>query len=199
MVHEKVVKKKKPTVLLGLSGCHGLFSRDVLKAMAEQNDRPIIFPLSNPTHLAECTNVEALEASDGRCIFASGSPFDPVRYNGKTYIPSQCNNMFIFPGLGLGAVLSQSRVVSEKMIYASSVAVATDLSQEECDRGMVFPDIERIREVSHSVACKVIKQAREEGICLNTELLDMDDQQLDDYITRKMYDPVYVPLAYQRP
>ncbi len=141
---------------------------------------PIIFPLSNPTSKAECTAENAYAWSNGRCIFASGSPFDPVVYNGKTFRPSQCNNMvrgakpphldcllslvtvgvsreffwsqFIFPGLGLGVLLAKAKVVSDDMFYASAKALASALTPEERESGMCFPAVSRIREISARVA-----------------------------------------------
>lgn len=108
----ETIKKVKPTVVLGLTACTGLFNDDVLTSIAQGCERPIIFPLSNPTASAECTAEAAYRATNGRAIVASGSPFDPVMLNGTKYTPAQCNNMFIFPGLGLGATVGKCSKVS---------------------------------------------------------------------------------------
>lgn len=194
------MKQVKPTVLLGLSACGGLFVEELIREMARHCDEPIIFPLSNPTSSAECTNAQALEWTNGNCIFASGSPFDTVEYNGKTRIPSQCNNMYIFPGLGLGAVMGKCSKVSDGMIYASSQAVASSLSAEEIEKGMVFPDISRIREVSLNVGVNVIKTAIEEGLCGAARFTHASsEEEMRKILLNKMYDPVYVPLVYRDP
>jgi malate dehydrogenase (oxaloacetate-decarboxylating)(NADP+) len=195
---EQCADAVKPTVLLGLSAVGGLFSETLVRTMAGSAEHPIIFPLSNPTANAECSNHQALEWTNGKAIFASGSPFEPVDMFGKSFVPSQCNNMYIFPGLGLGACLSKAKRVSDGMIYASSLAVADSVSEEERRQGMVFPDIERIREVSHRVACYVIRAAVEEGLDRATFARTMGEDELSEYVSSKMYDPVYVPLAQRR-
>jgi len=100
---QDVIRKYKPSAIIGVTAVGGLFTEDMIREMAANNERPIIFPLSNPTVKAECTAEQAYEWTDGRCIFASGSPFDTVKMGDRTFYPSQCNNMYIFPGLGLGA------------------------------------------------------------------------------------------------
>lgn len=99
----EVIRNFRPSVIIGVTAVGGLFTEDIIHEMATINERPIVFPLSNPTAKAECTATQAYEWSEGRCIFASGSPFDTVKIGGKEFFPSQCNNMYIFPGLGLGA------------------------------------------------------------------------------------------------
>ena len=194
----EVTRAAKPTILLGLTAVRGLFSEEIIKSMCEHTERPIIFPLSNPTSVEECTAQEAYEWTDGRVVFASGSPFEPVEYKGKTYIPSQCNNMFIFPGVGLAAGTAGIKQITDGQIYDASVALAECLSDRELLEGRVFPDIKRIREVSQKVAIGVIKRAHAEGLT-NAErfkFINMaDDAALGDWLHKKMYDPVYVPLV----
>jgi len=190
---EEVVKKYKPTMLLGMTGVGGLFKERVIKEMAKHCDRPVIFPLSNPTIKAECTATQAFEWTDGRCIFASGSPFDPVTVDGKVFYPTQCNNMYIFPGLGLGATLAGAKTVSDKMLYVAAEALANFVTEEDHKKGKVFPPLHQIRDVSKCVAIAVIQQAIEEGQA--TKLNPVDIANLDSFISKKMYDPVYVPLV----
>jgi malate dehydrogenase (oxaloacetate-decarboxylating)(NADP+) len=116
-----VVKKYQPTILLGVTAVGGLFTEELVREMAKHVDRPIIFPLSNPTTKAECTAEQAFEWTDGNCVYASGSPFDPVEMDdGRVFSPSQCNNMYIFPGLGLGATLCGAKRVTDRMLYVAA-------------------------------------------------------------------------------
>jgi len=192
------IQTVKPTALLGLTGQGGLFNEDILKAMAQGTQNPIIFALSNPTSNAECTAEECIKATDGRVVFASGSPFDPLTYEGRRFSPSQCNNMFIFPGLGLGATLGNCQTVSDAMIHQCSLTLASSLTAEEREHGQIFPSVGRIRDVSLQIAAAVIRKAAEEDLIPATRLDELPnlrvDGVLETYIRRKMYDPVYVPL-----
>ncbi len=124
----EVVNFVKPTCLFGLSTIKGAFTHDVLRAMGTFNKTPFICPLSNPTAKAECTAEEAYTMTEGRCVFAAGSPFNPVVYNGKTLYPGQGNNLYIFPGLGLGAICAKSKVVSDEMIMCAAETLASLVS-----------------------------------------------------------------------
>jgi len=192
---EEVAMKAKPNALIGVTAFGGLFKEPLIRSMAENNERPIIFPLSNPITAAECTNIQALEWTGGRAIFASGSPFQPTEYEGKTYIPSQCNNMYIFPGIGLGCTVGRARICTDAMIYASSVAVAESLTDAESAAGYVFPDVDRIREVNMNVAIKVIEAGIADGVVQNESVLNLSNDELTKYVDLKMYNPVYVPIA----
>lgn len=189
-----VVKKYKPTVLLGLTAVGGLFKEELIREMAANCERPILFPLSNPTTSAECTAEQAFEWTEGRCIFASGSPFGPVSMNGKTYFTSQCNNMYVFPGLGLGASICGSKTITDKMLYVAAEALANFVSDEEHAQGKVFPSISKIRYVSHTLAVAVIKEAVRENLATKY----VPSENLEDFVAKKMYDPVYVPLVEKR-
>lgn len=193
---DQVVKKYKPTMLLGMTGVGGLFKEEIIREMAKHCDRPVIFPLSNPTIKAECTAEQAFEWTDGRCIFASGSPFNPVTIGSNVFYPTQCNNMYIFPGLGLGATLAGAKTVSDKMLYVAAEALANFVTKEELSQGKVFPPLNRIRDVSESVAVAVIKQAMKEGQATKLDSKHFDD--LESFVQSKMYDPVYVPLVEKR-
>ncbi|KAJ8607169.1 hypothetical protein CTAYLR_007340 [Chrysophaeum taylorii] len=193
----RVIETVKPTMLLGLTTVRGLFDREVVDAFSANCPlpRPILMPLSNPTANAEATAKQVYEWTDGKAIFASGSPFDPVTLDdGRTLVPSQCNNFFIFPGLGLGATLAKATRVSDAMLHAASLACAAAVTQQELDRGQVFPSVSRIRDVSKAVALAVIRAARDEGLNRLAPL----PRDLDAYVTSKMYYPFYVPL-YQSP
>ncbi len=198
---EDTIREFKPTILLGLSGVGGLFSEDAIRTMAASVERPIVFPLSNPTSKAECTAEQAVHWSSGRAIFASGSPFDPVEFEGRTISTSQCNNMFIFPGLGLGAVLCEARRVSSSMLQASSLALADSLTDDERAAGQVFPSVDRIREVSARVAAGVMMQAAREGNAqLDPRKFDLRDGDCDGdevvaYALKNMWEAKYAPIC----
>lgn len=194
---QEIVEKYKPTMLLGMTTVGGLFNKKLITTMNEHCERPIIFPLSNPTSKAECTAEQAFEWTNGSCIFASGSPFDPVTMeDGRKFHPTQCNNMFIFPGLGLGATVAGATRVSDRMLYVAAEALANSVTNEELGEGKVFPHIGNIREVSKNVAIAVAREAYRIGEA--TKLRKRDMFNLDDYISKKMYDPVYVPLVEKR-
>src|SRR5210317_2434308 len=151
------VKTLKPTASLGLSGQPQTFTKEVVEAMAEINERPIIFALSNPTSMAECTAEQAYTWSDGRAIFASGSPFDPVKYGNRTFVPGQGNNAYIFPGVGLGVIVSRSRVVTDEMFLAAAHSLANQVKDSDIERGRVYPPLADIRQVSANIAAEVCK------------------------------------------
>ena len=193
----EIVNKYKPTMLLGMTAVGGLFTEQLIKDMAKHCDRPIIFPLSNPTTKAECTAEQAFEWTDGKCIFASGSPFDPVEMNdGRIFYPTQCNNMFVFPGIGLGVTICGAKTVSDRMLYVAAEALANYVSEDELAQGKVFPNINTIRDVSKKVAIAVIEEAIRTGQA--SKLNEKHIGDLDTFVSRKMYDPVYVPLIEKR-
>mmetsp|Transcript_42799 Transcript_42799/g.103532 ORF Transcript_42799/g.103532 Transcript_42799/m.103532 type:complete len:645 (+) Transcript_42799:153-2087(+) len=192
-----VAKKHKPTIVLGVTAVGGLFNEEFIREVAANVERPIIFPLSNPTTKAECTAEQAFEWTDGRCIFASGSPFDPVEMeSGETYYTSQCNNMYVFPGVGLGATLCGAKKVSDRMLYIAAKALAECVPEEELGRGQVFPHISNIRMVSHKIAVAVIEEAMRDGLA--TKISAEDARDLNEFVARKMYYPEYVPLVEKR-
>ncbi|KAL8902979.1 MAG: hypothetical protein Q9207_004238 [Kuettlingeria erythrocarpa] len=185
----EVVDYVKPTILMGLSTMGGIFSPGILKKMAGWNQRPIIFPLSNPSANSECTFEEAVKYTEGRALFASGSPFPPETYEGQTLQPGQGNNMYVFPGIGLGTILSKSTVVTQSMIYASAEALSTALSPSERSQGWLYPEIARIRDVSVIVAMGVIRAAEKAGVDRETRIEGMKDEELEKWVRSKMYDP----------
>ena len=166
--------------------------------MASHVSRPIIFPLSNPTSSAECTAVDAYDWTDGKVVFASGSPFPPVVHKGRTYTPTQCNNMFVFPGIGLGTTVCGAAKVTDKMLYVAAEALAGFVTKEELEEGKIFPKVQDIRAVSHAVACAVIREAVQAGLSSKIRNTGATKEHLDDlenYVWSKMYDPQYVPIV----
>ena len=161
------VEDFKPTVLIGACGQAARFTQSVLGAMARLNDRPIVFALSNPTSKAECTAEQAYTWTDGRAIFASGSPFAPVTVAGRTHTPGQGNNSFVFPGVGLGLLLSGATRVSDEMFFAAAGALADQVSALDFQQGRVFPAAARMREVAAAVSVAVAEVAYEQGLATN--------------------------------
>ncbi len=166
----EAVRAHKPTVLIGVSTVRGAFSEDVVRAMAEQVDRPIIFPLSNPTSKAECTFEEAFGWTEGRAIFASGSPFAPIHRGGGdgslvgTFHPAQANNAYIFPAIGHAAVLCGCREITEDVFLEAAKALATISPVEDLDRGRLFPRFSKIRSVSARIMAAVAEHMCREGL-----------------------------------
>lgn len=160
----EAIRALRPTALLGLSTRGGAFTSPVLEAMAELNPRPVIFALSNPTANSECTAEEAYRHTGGRAVFASGSPFDPVVLNGKRYVPGQGNNAYIFPGLGLGVLVSRARRVTDSMFQAAARTLAGAVSESALSEGLLYPPLREIRRVSELIAQAVAELAWREGL-----------------------------------
>ncbi|KAL7137610.1 hypothetical protein ABFS83_10G104900 [Erythranthe nasuta] len=177
----------KPTALIGTSGVGKQFTKEVVEAMAAFNQTPLIMALSNPTSQAECTAEEAYTWTEGRAIFSSGSPFDPVEYNGKLFVPGQANNAYIFPGLGFGLVISGAIRVHDDMLLAASEALAGQVTQEHYDKGMIYPPLSNIRTISAHIAANVAAKAYDLGLA--TRLPRPAD--LVKYAESCMYTPNY--------
>ena len=184
------VKALKPTAILGLSGQPQTFTKEIIEAMAEINERPLISALSNPTSQAECTAEQAYKWSKGRAIFASGSPFDPVKYGNRTFVPGQGNNAYIFPGVGLGAIVSRSRVVTDDMFLAAAHSLANLVTEDDLQRGRVYPPLSHIREVSAHIAHDVATIVYEKGYTDKERPEDIM-AEIRDY----MYQPIYPHYA----
>ncbi|KAF4536620.1 NADP-dependent malic enzyme [Lasiodiplodia theobromae] len=187
----RLIEYVKPTILMGLSTIGGAFTKEIITRMAELNKHPIIFPLSNPSSKSECNFEDAVKYTDGRVLFASGSPFPSVDFGGKSLVPGQGNNMYVFPGIGLGAILSKAVNVTQDMIYESAVALSESLTPEEREQGWLYPDIRRIREVSVVVTRGVIRAAQANGVDRELALRNLDDAALETYIKERMYDPFH--------
>jgi malate dehydrogenase (oxaloacetate-decarboxylating)(NADP+) len=180
------VRAVKPTVLIGVSGQPQTFTRTVIEEMAAINQRPLIFALSNPTSKAECTAEQAYGWSGGRAIFAGGSPFAPVDHQGKTLVPGQANNAFIFPGVALGVIASGSRHVTEAMFLAAARTLAANVGDADLTRGSIFPPLDRIRDISVSIAMTVAEIAFETGLATETR---PDNTRL--FVESQRYAPAY--------
>ncbi len=183
---QDVVETLKPTALIGVAGKRKLFTGPILETMAKVNERPIIFALSNPTSKAECTAQEAYAGTAGRAIFASGSPFAPVTLEGKTLVPGQGNNVYIFPGMGLGVIAAGARHVIDEMFFVAAKVLAQAVSADDLEQGRVFPPLPIIREVSAAIAAAVAEVAYQRDLATKPK---PDD--LPAYIKSLMYEPKY--------
>jgi malate dehydrogenase (oxaloacetate-decarboxylating)(NADP+) len=180
------IQTLKPTAIIGVAAVGGAFTPEMLQTMAQINDRPIVFALSNPTSKAECSAEEAYRYTGGRALFACGSPYDPVQFEGKTFVPRQGNNSYIFPGVGLGAVASGARLVTDEMFMVAAHTLANLVSDVDIEQGSLYPALPRIREVSAHIAAAVADVAYQRGLATGQAPND-----LDAYIQSQMYDPRY--------
>ena len=181
------VKALRPTAIIGVSGQPQAFTRPVLEAMAEINDRPIVFALSNPTASSECTAEQAYTWTRGRALFASGSPFAPVEIDGKQHVPGQGNNAYIFPGIGLGVVSCRSRHVTDDMFLTSARTLAAQVTEADLRQGSLYPQLNRIRDISARIAMAVAAFAFEQGLAGVPKPNDMKA-----FIRSNMWEPVYM-------
>jgi malate dehydrogenase (oxaloacetate-decarboxylating)(NADP+) len=180
------IQTLKPSAIIGVAAVGGTFTPDVLRTMAEINKRPIIFALSNPTSKAECSAEEAYRHTDGRALFACGSPYDPVKLNGKTFVPRQGNNSYIFPGVGLGVIASGARLVTDEMFMAAARTLAQLVSKADIEQGSLYPALPRIREVSAQIAAAVADVAYKRGLAAGQPPSDMLG-----HVQAQMYDARY--------
>ncbi|EHH2480673.1 NAD-dependent malic enzyme [Vibrio parahaemolyticus] len=181
-----VMHNAKPTVLIGVSGAPGLFSQEVIEEMHKHCKRPIVFPLSNPTSRVEATPNDIIRWTNGEALVATGSPFDPVVHEGRTYPIAQCNNSYIFPGIGLGVLAVNAKRVTDEMLMESSRALATCSPLAINGRGALLPPLEEIHLVSKKIAFAVAKKAIEQGVAL-----EITDEALNDAIDQAFWQPVY--------
>jgi malate dehydrogenase (oxaloacetate-decarboxylating)(NADP+) len=180
------IRTLRPTAIIGAAGVGGTFTADVLRAMAELNERPIIFALSNPTSKAECSAEEAYRGTDGTALFACGSPYDPVTLNGKTFVPRQGNNSYIFPGVGLGAIASAAKLVTDEMFMAAAHTLAEMVSDGDLKQGSLYPALPQIREVSARIGTAVAAVAYQRGLADGPT-----PNNLRAVVESQMYDPRY--------
>jgi malate dehydrogenase (oxaloacetate-decarboxylating)(NADP+) len=180
------IRTLRPTAIIGVAAVGGTFTPEVLKTMAEINERPIVFALSNPTSKAECSAEEAYQHTEGRALFACGSPYDPVKLNGKTFVPRQGNNSYIFPGVGLGVIASGARLVTDEMFMAAANSLADLVTKADLAQGSLYPALPRIREVSAHIAAEVAQ------VAYQRELADGPaPNDVMTHVQAQMYDPRY--------
>ncbi|XP_050204172.1 NAD-dependent malic enzyme 59 kDa isoform, mitochondrial [Mercurialis annua] len=202
----EVVKRLKPHVLLGLSGVGGIFNEEVLKAMRESDSiKPAIFAMSNPTMNAECTAADAFKHAGENIVFGSGSPFEHVDLgNGRVGHVNQANNMYLFPGIGLGALVSGARIITDGMLQAASECLASYMTDEEIQKGILYPSIDSIRHITAEVASAVLRAAVAENLAeghgdvSGRELRHMSKEETMQHVTRNMWFPVYSPLVLEK-
>jgi malic enzyme len=181
-----VIKAFHPTVLIGASGRPGAFNREIIEAMTRNTERPIVMPFSNPTDYSEARPEEVIRWSNGKALVATGSPFADVQFDGRTFRIGQGNNVFIFPGLGLGALLSGSDKVTDRMIVAAADSVSQAVTQAELDAGMLYPSVARLGEICREVAKSVMAAAGDEGVGDK-----LSKEQIDDRIITAHWRPHY--------
>jgi len=180
------IKTLKPTAIIGVAAVGGAFTPEVLQTMTRLNEQPIVFALSNPTSKSECSAEHAYRHTGGRALFACGSPFDPVKLDGKTFVPRQGNNSYIFPGVGLGVIASGSRLVTAEMFMAAAHTLANSVSEGDLKQGSLYPSLPRIREVSAQIGAAVANVAYQRGLAAGPPPND-----LIGFIQSQMYDAHY--------
>jgi malic enzyme len=182
-----VIRAVKPTILIGATACAGTFTREMLESMARDVERPIVLPLSNPTSKAECTAQEAVRWTDGRAIVATGSPFPDVEHAGRRHVIGQANNVFIFPGLGLGTAIAEAREVTTEMFHVASATLARLVTQERLDLGAIYPHQNELRRVSFAISCAIVRYASEHNLGRRIAAEDVEEA---------VWDPSYVPVCH---
>jgi malate dehydrogenase (oxaloacetate-decarboxylating)(NADP+) len=180
------IKTIKPHVLIGATGAFGAFTKDVIEVMSAINERPVIFALSNPTSKAECTAEQAYAWSKGKAVFASGSPFDSVKYGNKEYHPGQGNNAYIFPGMGLGVVIADASRIPDELFLTAARTLANLVSDKSIEQGALYPRLNEIRTLSLEIAFAVAEKAYQLEIARNSKPKDLK-QTIKDY----MFNPYY--------
>jgi len=175
-------------VLIGTSGEPGTFTEGVIRAMGDAVERPVVFPMSNPTSKTEAHPKDILEWTNGRALVATGSPFDPVTRGSRTFRIGQGNNAFVFPGVGLGALISQAREVTDEMFASAALALAHSVTDEDIASGSLFPRGRELRHVAARVAAAVVKTARDQGLGRAIK-----DEDIETVVANAMWEPQYVP------
>jgi malic enzyme len=185
---EAVIAQFKPTMLIGTSGMPGAFSEAAIRVMAAGVDRPVVFPLSNPTAKTEAIPADIMAWTGGRALIATGSPFEPVVVDGKVRVIGQANNVFIFPGLGLGAIVAEAREITDEMFLLAARTLAEMVSPERLAAGALYPAVSELREVSRQIAARVVCQSRDCGVGRLYR-----DEEVPDAVDSAMWYPAYLP------
>ena len=183
-----VIARVKPTMLIGTSGVPGAFSEAAIREMAAHTERPVVFPLSNPTAKTEAIPADILAWTDGRALIATGSPFEPVRVNGVDHVIGQANNVFIFPGMGLGAIVAEAREITDEMFLLAARTLAEMVTPERLAIGALYPAVSDLRRVSREIAAKVVCQSRDCGVGRLYR-----DEEVFDVVDSAMWYPDYLP------
>ncbi|MDX1649119.1 MAG: NAD-dependent malic enzyme [Myxococcota bacterium] len=187
---EAVIRAVKPTVLIGATAAPGTFRREMLEEMARHVERPVVLPLSNPTHRAECTPADAIAWTGGRALVATGSPFEDVEHQGVRHVIGQANNVFVFPGVGLGAMLARMPVIPDEVFYVAARALADCVREDRLERGALYPVQSDLRSVSARIAAEVLRFAAREGLGE-----PVPDERVEDLVEASQWWPDYVPVA----
>jgi malate dehydrogenase (oxaloacetate-decarboxylating) len=186
---EAVVAAVKPTMLVGTSGTPGAFTEKAVREMAEHVERPVVFPLSNPTAKSEAVPADILAWTGGRALVATGSPFEPVNVDGREHVVGQANNVFIFPGMGLGAIVAEAREITDEMFLLAARTLAAMVPQERLAAGALYPSVSDLRRVSREIAARVVCQSRDCGV----GRLYHDDE-VYEAVDAAMWEPGYLPF-----
>ncbi|KAF3142163.1 NAD-dependent malic enzyme, mitochondrial, variant 2 [Orbilia oligospora] len=194
----QVIQKVKPHILIGTSTHKGAFTEDVVREMSKHVERPIIFPLSNPTKLVEGQPEDIYKWSSGKALIATGSPFKPVEFEGNKYVVAECNNAMIYPGIGLGCVLSRANTLSDAMLIAAVHALAAEAPALKDPNQGLLSDVKDVRKMSMKVACAVIKKAVEDRVATASDI-PASQEELEAWVEEQMWDPVYRPLKKVHP
>jgi malate dehydrogenase (oxaloacetate-decarboxylating) len=186
---ERVVEGFKPTMLIGTTGQPGAFTKPMIRKMAKAVDRPAIFPFSNPTSKSEATPEDLMAWTDGRALVATGSPFDPVMVGDREVKISQGNNVYVFPGVGLGALAINARRVTDGMFTAAAHALAKEVTAADLATGALYPPLDSLRDVTAKIAACVAEAAVKEGVA------DAPERDIEDVIADWIWDPQYPELV----
>jgi len=189
----EMIRAFKPTILVGATGQPGVFTQEMIEEMAKHVHRPVVLPLSNPTSKSECTPKDALEWTGGQALVATGSPYDDVTYEGERHVIGQSNNVFIFPGVGLGAIVSETREINDEMFLIAAQTLASCSSDERLALGAIFPSQNDLRQVSFKIACAVVRLARDAQLgCV------IPDDEIEATVRSAVWYPSYIPIVAQR-